>query len=173
MSDYRVMHVAALADHRPVVRNGVTLEAPDEGTVLHLLSRAQTDGIAAAVPSVPGLQLRFVSVGQWFAVGNSKLTNGELETIAARLRPAVDVVDQSHGRVRILVRGPHAATVLAKGTAVDLAPSSLTVGHSATTLIGHIAVHVTRIDDGFELLVLRGFAESLWDDLVRMSLEFT
>ncbi len=43
------------------------------------------------------------------------------------------------------------------------------VGGSTATLIGHIAAHVTRVDkDAFEIIVLRGFAESLWDDLARM-----
>ncbi len=171
MSEYRITHVDALARERPVIRNGVSLDAPAEGTVLHLLARSQ---MAEAAPSVPGLSLRAVSVGQWFAVGASALHHSELETIAAGLQPNVDVVDQSHGRVRILVHGSNAATVLAKGTAVDLALSAFPVGRSATTLIGHIAAHLTRIDnDGFELLVLRGFAESLWDELARMSLEFS
>jgi sarcosine oxidase gamma subunit len=90
-----------------------------------------------------------------------------------RLKPKVDIVDQSHGRVRILVRGPMAVRVLAKGTAVDLALSAFPVGHASTTLIGHIAAHVTRIDqDAFELIVLRSFAESLWDELGLMSQEF-
>ena len=41
------------------------------------------------------------------------------------------------------------------------------------TLIGHIAVHLTRTGpDRFELMVLRGFAESLWHDLETMSAEF-
>jgi sarcosine oxidase subunit gamma len=56
---------------------------------------------------------------------------------------------------------------------VDLDQSALPVGRSATTLIGHIAAHLTRIDaECFEIVVLRGFAASLWDDLSRMSLEF-
>ncbi|SEH97891.1 sarcosine oxidase, gamma subunit family, heterotetrameric form [Rhizobium tibeticum] len=53
--------------------------------------------------------------------------------------------------------------------AVDLALSECAVGRSTTTLIGHIAAHITRVDeDAFEIIVLRGFAESLWDDLARM-----
>jgi sarcosine oxidase subunit gamma len=63
--------------------------------------------------------------------------------------------------------------VLAKGTAVDLTLSAFPIGKSTTTLIGHIAAHITRMSaEGFEIMVLRGFAESLWDDLARMSAEF-
>ncbi len=72
------------------------------------------------------------------------------------------------------MRGPLAVTVLQKGTAVDFDLVAFPITRSTTTLIGHIAVHLTRIEsDVFELMVLRGFAESLWDDLTQMSLEFS
>ncbi|SEH97851.1 sarcosine oxidase, gamma subunit family, heterotetrameric form [Rhizobium tibeticum] len=36
-----------------------------------------------------------------------------------------------------------------------------------------IAAHITRVDeDVFEIIVLRGFAEILWDDLARMCAEY-
>ncbi len=175
MSAYRVTQRAALADCKPVLRTGVSLEALPEGTVLHLLARPDTGSpqiIGDA--SLSGLSLRSVSVGQWFAVGATALPFADLDAIAEKLRPVADIVDQSHGRVRILVRGPQATHVLAKGTAIDLSNTAFPVGQSATALIGHIAAHITRTEqDAFELLVLRGFAESLWDDLVRMSLEFS
>ena len=42
------------------------------------------------------------------------------------------------------------------------------------TLIGHISVHMTRAaPDRFELMVLRGFAESLWEEIAHMGAEFT
>ena len=44
---------------------------------------------------------------------------------------------------------------------------------ATTTLIGHIAAHITRTGpDRFELMPLRGFAESLWHDLETMAAEF-
>jgi sarcosine oxidase subunit gamma len=175
MSAYRVTQRAALADRKPVVRTGVSLEALAEGTVLHLLARPNT-----ALPEIigdaalSGLSLRSVSVGQWFAVGPVALRYEDLDAIEQKLKPVADVVDQSHGRVGIRVRGLQATHVLAKGTAVDLSDATFPVGRSTTALIGHIAAHITRTEeDAFELLVLRGFAESLWDDLVRMSLEFS
>jgi sarcosine oxidase subunit gamma len=40
-------------------------------------------------------------------------------------------------------------------------------------LIGNIAAHITQVDeDAFETIVLRGFAESVWDDLARMCAEY-
>lgn len=176
MSEFRVKHRAALSEHEAIRRNGVSLDAVPEGTVLHLLARASRadlhdlEGQAAAA----GLSLRAVSPGQWFAVGTTVLAHAELQALAGTLKPDVDIVDQSHGRVRILLRGPMATRVLSKGTAVDMDLATCPVGHSTTTLIGHITAHLTRIEtDGFELIVLRGFAESLWDELVLMSLEFS
>jgi sarcosine oxidase subunit gamma len=66
-----------------------------------------------------------------------------------------------------------ATTALSRGTAVDLDPTAFLVGHATMTLIGHISAHLTRLDaDRFEITVLRGFAEALWDDLARMCAAF-
>ena len=60
--------------------------------------------------------------------------------------------------------------MLAKGTAVDL--DALPVGASATTMIGPIGVHLTRIaETAFHLAVLRSFAAALWHDLETMAAE--
>lgn len=174
MSKFRVTLRPALESRLLIERSGVSLEAQPEGTVLHLLARSSDKDLPGLSAKTNGLSLRPVSPGQWFAVGDATLPFAELRTLAAALQSEVDVVDQSHGRIRILVRGPMATRVLAKGTAVDLTLAAFPIGHSATTLIGHIAAHVTRIDkDAFELIVLRGFAESLWDELARMCLEFS
>jgi sarcosine oxidase subunit gamma len=176
MSEFRVKHRSALSDQQPIRRNGVSLDALPEGTVLHLLARASDADLSDLRSHMvaAGLSLRSVSPGQWFAVGTNLLAHTELQALAATLKPNVDIVDQSHGRVRILLKGPQAARVLSKGTAVDLDSTAFPVGHSTTTLIGHITAHLTRVEtDGFELVVLRGFAESLWDELAIMSREFS
>lgn len=158
----------------PLQRNGLRIEALPEGTLLHLLAPAGSDaeGLAAELRA-NGLSLRPVSPGQWFAVGDAVLSKTEHEALALRLKPLADIVDQSHGRVRIALGGPMATRVLAKGTAADLSLAAFPVGHATTTLVGHIAAHLTRIaQERFELIVLRGFAESQWEDLDRMSAEF-
>ncbi|OQP84800.1 hypothetical protein BTR14_18255 [Rhizobium rhizosphaerae] len=150
----------------------VTLEALPEGHVLQLL--------AAAPEAGPGLRerigdsdLRPLAPGQWLLIGNAPLTPEDLTGLEERLKPVADIVDQSHGRVRIALSGPAARAVLAKGTAVDLDAAAFPVGHAAQTLIGHIGAHLARTgEDSFELTVLRGFAESLWDDLAQMAAEF-
>lgn len=175
MSEFRVTHRTVLGERQPVLRNGVSLEALPEGTVLQLL--AKVDQASATVsPHVvsAGLSLREASPGQWFAVGDKSLSRDGLAAINTALVGVAGVIDQSHGRVRIRMRGPLAVTVLQKGTAVDFDLSAFPITQSTTTLIGHIAVHLTRIEsDVFELMVLRGFAESLWDDLTQMSVEFS
>jgi heterotetrameric sarcosine oxidase gamma subunit len=65
-----------------------------------------------------------VSPGQWFIVGNKLLSRSEITALISTLEPKADCVDQSHGRVRIRVSGSKVEQMLAKGTAVDLAPTA-------------------------------------------------
>lgn len=164
----------ALAGNQPIIREGISLTPLFGGHVIHVLGRSDDNELAALLRDVSGgdpLAVRGVSPGQYFIVGDAPLTHAETVAIAEKLKPRADIVDQSGGRVRVAVRGPMAGRVLAKGTAVDLA--GLTIGQSAMTLVGHIGAQVTRTgDDSFEIIVLRSFAGSLWDDLDHMSREF-
>ncbi len=82
-------------------------------------------------------------------------------------------VDQSHGRVTIRIAGDKARAVLAKGTPVDLHPAEFPVGQSAVTQMAHVGIHLTRTaEDTYEISVFRGFAQSFWEWLTEMSLEF-
>lgn len=176
MSVFAIEHRAGLAEKAPLISTGVTVSALPEGHVLHLLSANADDDLSSGISSALGcdaLAKRSVSPGQWFVVGDEPLSPAALADIVQKLKPHADVVDQSHGRVRIAIAGAKAASVLAKGTAVDLALNAFPVGRATTTLIGHIAAHITRVsEDGFELMALRGFAESLWDELADLSAEF-
>jgi heterotetrameric sarcosine oxidase gamma subunit len=83
------------------------------------------------------------------------------------------VIDQSHGRVAIVIAGPKARAVLAKGTAIDLHPSRFRPGQVAMTQMAHVGVHLTQTrPDVFELLVFRSFAESLFEFLTAMAAEY-
>jgi len=160
----------ALAGRQPLLRNGIRIEAVHGGHVLHVLAK---DDAPPALGNAAPLALRRVAPGQWFIVGDKTLSHAETERLAASLKPQAEIVDQSHGRVRLRISGPNAAWVLSKGTAVDLAPTAFPIGASAMTLIGHIGAQITRVaEDSFELTVLRGFADSLWHDLDEMSREF-
>ena len=166
-------HHQALGSKATLRLQGVTLEALPEGHVLQLLAASPESGAALREALGHG-DLRPLAPGQWLLVGDQPLTPENLTEMERRLKPIAEIVDQSHGRIRIALSGMAARAVLAKGTAVDLDASAFPIGHGAQTLIGHIGAHLTRTgEDRFELTVLRGFAESLWDDLAQMAAEFT
>lgn len=176
MSVFAIEHRAVLGGKIPLISTGVTLRALPDGHVLHVLSASAEGDLSAAIRAALGrdaFAIRTVSPGQCFVVGDEPLSPAALADIVQKLRRHADIVDQSHGRTRIVIAGAKAASVLAKGTAVDLALNAFPIGHATTTLIGHIAAQITRIsEDGFELTVLRGFAECLWDELAELSAEY-
>lgn len=176
MSEFRLTLRPALAAVLPVTSDRIALQALAEGHVIHVLGRPDDETLAARLaPFSDGLAhaVRAAGPGQWFVVGNNAKSHPDLTTLCAALEPEAFAFDQSHGRVRMLLKGQVVEQVLSKGTAVDLSLKAFPVGHLTTTLIGHIAAHLTRTgEDAFEIMVLRGFAESLWDDLARMCAEY-
>ncbi|WP_018237297.1 sarcosine oxidase subunit gamma family protein [Ensifer sp. BR816] len=176
MSDFRPILRPALATKKAVASAALKLSPLPEGTILHVLARSGEQDIVPLLDSLakPAAHaVRPVSPGQWFIVHEEPMHHKEMKSLFAALEPRATGVDQSHGRVRIRIEGKMASRALSKGTAVDLDPSAFPIGQSAVTLIGHIAAHLTRVaPEAFEIIVLRGFAESLWDDLARMSLEY-
>ncbi|MFC0220407.1 sarcosine oxidase subunit gamma family protein [Pseudochelatococcus lubricantis] len=173
---FRVASRAALGSKTALRSAGISIAALPEGHVIHVLGEAGGPDLAPLLREVTGGRphaVRTAGPAQWFLVGDEALSAAGVAAILAALPPGAAGVDQSHGRVRIRIEGPMVERVLAKGTAADLAPAAFPVGHSTTTLTGHIAAHLTRVaEDVFELMVLRTFAESLWDDLATMSGEY-
>ncbi|MDB5551206.1 MAG: sarcosine oxidase, gamma subunit [Rhizobium sp.] len=174
MADFQLVHRPAVSDALASSNGTVALQPLPEGRVIHVLGNPDGGDLRPILAEFAGAAphgLRSAGPGQWFIVGDSPITHDEFQAMAEKLAPHAFLVDQSHGRVRIGLKGTRIADVLAKGTGVDL--YNLAIGVSAMTLVGHISVHLTRLaPDAVELMVLRGFAESLWDDLVRMSREF-
>ncbi|GLR50582.1 sarcosine oxidase subunit gamma [Shinella yambaruensis] len=166
----------ALAARKPLASSRIRLSALPEGTILQMIAGPQTPGPVDGLERLAaktGLALRAISPGQWLLVGDRPTPYPQACRLLAALEPHASGIDQSHGRVRLHLEGPMAATVLSKGTAVDLHPSAFAPGHTAATLVGHVSVHLTRLDaEAFEITVLRGFAEALWDDLALMCAEF-
>ncbi|MEP9390491.1 sarcosine oxidase subunit gamma family protein [Mesorhizobium sp. KR9-304] len=171
MAEYRVAHHSVLTGRSAIASNDIVLAPLPEGHVFQLLSIAQR----SQVP-LPAADSCLYGAGpeQWYVVGDAPLTVQAQATYFAALPKGAYVIDQSHGRVRIRIEGRRVEQVLAKGTGVDLTLSQFPLGSATTTLFGHIAAHLIRKDTNlFELMILRGFAESLWDELVRMSVEST
>ncbi|MCZ4093872.1 sarcosine oxidase subunit gamma [Sinorhizobium psoraleae] len=177
MSEFRPILRPALGTKQTVASAALKLSPLPEGMIVHVLARPEEQDLVPFLGSLtkaPTHGVRPVSPGQWFIVGDEPMPHQEMKSLFTALEPRATGVDQSHGRVRIRIDGKMASCVLSKGTALDLDPSAFPVGQSAVALIGHIAAHITRVGaEAFEIIVLRGFAESLWDDLARMSLEFS
>ena len=176
MFDFRVMHRSALLAKQPVSSSGIRLQALAEGYVVQVLENPGCGDITAFLGKLTNsaaYAVRPAAPGQWFLIGKETMPQEQMTTLLKALSPHAAGVDQSHGRIRIGIEGPMVERVLAKGTGVDIDLAAFAVGHATTTLIGHISAHITRVgEQAFEIMVLRGFAESLWDDLVQMSGEF-
>ncbi|CAN7651269.1 sarcosine oxidase subunit gamma [Rhizobium sp. LjRoot98] len=182
MADFALLHRPALANAKsgsfgaPSSNGRITMTALPEGHVLHVLATRGSGDLTGLIPRIGDgstYAVRPYGPGQWFVIGDAPLSAAEIFGKTPVLDGKASISDQGHGRVRIGISGTPVEAVLAKGTAVDLAVSNFPVGHSAMTLIGHISALISRTGpESFELLVLRGFAESLWDELIEMGLEF-
>jgi heterotetrameric sarcosine oxidase gamma subunit len=143
------------------------------------LAGALRDSFDLALPG-PGesatateFALRWAGPEQWLAIAESGRDGNLHQRLTTALAEAASLVDQSHGRVAIVIAGPRARAVLAKGTAVDLHPTRFRPGQVAMTQMAHVGVHLTQTTpDVFELLVFRSFAESLFEFLTAMAAEY-
>jgi len=100
----------------------------------------------------------------WFLVGEAELSPADFDAKAERIAPVAGLIDQSHGRRRLLIEGPRAERRLAHGIGLDLA--RLPVGAACETQYDSLALHLTRVaPDSFEILIARSFAQSLWEHL--------
>ena len=110
---------------------------------------------------------------QYFVQAADKAEGALYAEIKKKLEGIGSAVDQSHGRVAIVISGTKSRAVLAKGAPVDFHPDQFAIGQSAQTQMAHIGVHITRTDaNEFSLLVFRGFSESLWEWLCSQAAEF-
>ena len=117
--------------------------------------------------------LRCVAPGVWLIVGPSH----GLPTAAslrAQLGAFATVVDLSHARCALQLRGAAASRTLAKFCGLDLDLSAFPTGSATNTRFGHIGMHLARTDDlpTFELLVFRGYAEFVFEALCDGAAEF-
>jgi sarcosine oxidase subunit gamma len=91
------------------------------------------------------------------------------------------VVDQSDGRFMLRLHGPDVRKTLAKGVSLDLHPRSFAPNETALTLLSHLTVQLTRVDemsDGvqkgqtFEIVGPRAAAGDIWAWLKSSAAEF-
>ena len=147
---------------------------------INLRGNAVDPAFTAALHSVTGLVLpaeanSFSSEGalsclwlapdEWLIVGSG---GGEIE-ITARLRAALGhlhaaVTDVSEARTTVVIAGPQARDLLAKGTSIDLHPRVFGPGRCVQTGFAGANIVLRQTDDTptFEIIVLNSFAEHLW-----------
>jgi sarcosine oxidase subunit gamma len=161
-------HKPALAGNDIFEGSGIRLEPLPEGHLLHVMGDIDRAYLAKSL-SAAGLAtsaVRQAGYQQWYVTGDESLTPSQIAFFADQLKGQGFVCDQSHGRIRIALSGSRALELLSQGTAVDLDLAVFPVGHSAITLFGHISVQLTRMQvTGFEFVVLRSFAEDLYETL--------
>ena len=129
--------------------------------------------VAAGLVAVSGVSVALRRAGRMagsISVGNAREPSAQS---FAALAETAYIFDQSDGRVVMRLSGPNVRRILAKGVAVDLHPSVFAIGTSSNVLCGHISVNLARTGENeFELIVMRSFAETLFDDLRLMGREF-
>jgi sarcosine oxidase subunit gamma len=172
MSAFELIHRPVLGAFKPLEASRIRLAPLPEGAIMQVIGPADGAASVAEAAQQARLSQRPNGPGQWFLVSDVPLTRAVIDALGGNLGEGFVIVDQSHGRIRIAVEGAAVEDVLAKGTGVDLA--AFAVGHATNTLVGHISVHLSRLSaTRFELMSLRGFAESLWHDLQTMAAEFS
>ncbi len=120
-----------------------------------------------------GKSLRAVGPGVWLLVGTAAMLP-DAATLRQPLAGTATVVDLSHARCALQLRGAAAARTLAKHCGLDLDASAFPTGSATNTRFGHIGMHLARTDDlpTFELLVFRGYAEFVFEVLCDGAAEF-
>lgn len=112
-----------------------------------------------------------------FPAPNRCETNGDVRAMWAGLGIALicgpvapdvtgaAVTDQSDAWAVVRLRGEQAEDVLARLGPVDLRMTAFPRGQTARTMLAHLAVSITRSDDGFEIMAMRSMAGTLVHDL--------
>ncbi len=121
-------------------------------------------GVAA---SQKGRTVFRIGPAQFWAIGP------EGDDLARKLEGKCAVTSLTSSRTRILLEGPPARNVLAKGIAIDWHESVFTPGCLALTGVHHmpLVVHCTGANS-FHLYAMRTFAASVYEWLTDAALEF-
>ncbi|RWM47623.1 sarcosine oxidase subunit gamma [Mesorhizobium sp.] len=168
MSDFELIHRPAISSKPVRSSDAFAMKAMPEGTLIHILGKPGGEDLRSTLQGLFGGEanrIRTFGPGQWLVVGDEPTSHVDLQAALKRLASHAFAVDQTHGRIRIEVSGHEVTSVLAMGTAVDF--EGMAMSQSVMTMIGHIPVHMTRCAaDRFELVVLRGYGQSLWDELL-------
>lgn len=82
------------------------------------------------------------------------------------------VLDLSHSRVALRISGARVFDLLVRMMPIDVRPMAFPVGACVTHGFHHVAILVIHRPEGVDLLLPRAFAESLWEALIDIALQF-
>ena len=155
----------------PLNLGRVTAEEVRLGTLSSLSPFGDASQLTAALEKAHGLALPKPgrATGKdgarciWFGRNEVLLAGPAPDKALAR---SAAVVDQSDGWACVTVSGTDAVDVLARLVPIDLREVTFKRGHTARTMVQHMAASITRVGaDRFLILVFRSMAGSLVHDL--------
>ena len=148
----------AMLNLRGNAEDAAFVQAVRQGAGLHLPRKANTASLDAQ------RQLLWLGPDEWLL----KSRDGESSALAGSLRDALkgqhsSVVEVGDGNVTLLVQGPAAGDLLARGCPLDLHARVFTAGCVAQSHVAKAAATILCIEAGtrFELTVRRSFADYL------------
>jgi len=162
---------------------------PDRlGVVLELVPDLELRQVAAWPETVAAVGERLArSIGAALAPGPGRALGGA-EIAVLRIEPLKwwlvgleaptlppeqgATLDLSHSRTHIRVSGDEAAAFLNRHLPLDLREASFPPGAVASSAMVHVGIALWRSPLGYELLLPRGFALSLWQGLVESAEQF-
>ena len=156
-----------VADMLPISVGGVTLAECHIPFVTHLHIRAgQSTALSKALEAAHGMALpaRGETTGAgaqravWFG-SDRYLLLGEAAADPALTAQAA-LADQSDAWVILHLTGPAGADVLARHCPLDLRLPGFGTGKTARAPVAHLPSVVTRLDNGFEVMVLQSLART-------------
>ena len=81
-------------------------------------------------------------------------------------------LDLSHSRTRLRISGVDTLPLLNRVLPLDLREQQFPVGKVASSAVHHVGVTLWRNELGYELLIPRGYAISVWEILLESALQF-
>lgn len=168
--------VPGLVDAGGAASRALRIRLDHRATVVVVLAApAAVEAAGAALAIVArdlGMGMHRAGPARWLLVGETDAA-AVIAAVGEACGDNASPLDQSNGRVVFRVLGAPVREALAKGTAVDLHPLAFGPGSSAPTLFGHINVQLACLEpEIFEIVVMRSYARSLFDDLAAMCGEF-
>jgi methylglutamate dehydrogenase subunit D len=168
---------------------GVRLRLISGRALVQVMARGRDDDAIAnavrekygvALPEAPamarGQRVSFLWAGYraWIAMADERNVADLESVLRDDLGSLISASDQSDGRLLVELSGRKARDVLATLAPIDLHPRAFRPDDTAMTLFGHIAGQITQIDSAptYELMVFRGFAESLLQDVMTYGAQY-